>query len=322
MSKVLCLGELLIDFVPTENGVQLKDVPQFKKAAGGAPANVSAAIAKLGGNSSMIGKVGADPFGEFLIETLTDNGVSVDYLLSTTEAKTALAFVSLQKNGERDFMFYREPSADMLLEKEDLKPEWFEEALIYHFGSVSLIEGPVKEATVQGIELAKQSQTIISFDPNIRLPLWKVPELAKKEIMKQIPHVHILKISEEELLFLTNHPNEKEASHSLFKGSVKLILVTKGEKGCTYYTHETSGNVEGIPVQPLDTTGAGDAFVGGLLFQLSQQMTKLEDLDELIVNRELLSDILRFANVCGAITTTKRGAIAALPTKTEVLSLK
>ncbi len=320
MSKVLCLGELLIDFVPTENGSMLKDVGQFNKAAGGAPANVSAAIAKLGGNSNMVGKIGDDPFGDFLIETLKENGVSVDFLIKTKEAKTALAFVSLQNNGERDFMFYREPSADMLLEKEDLQPQWFNDALIYHFGSISLIDNPVREATIEGMKLANDQNILISFDPNVRLPLWKSEDDAREQILTHIPKSHIVKISEEELFFLSHNENEEEAVFSLFKGAVKLIIVTKGKDGCAYYTKQFSGQVKGIDVTAIDTTGAGDAFVGGLLYQLSDGNNTLEDVDHTLADQQRIERILFFANVCGALTTTKRGAIPALPTKNEVLS--
>jgi fructokinase len=320
LSKVLCIGELLIDFVPTESGLQLKDVGQFKKAAGGAPANVSATVAKLGGAAAMIGKIGADPFGEFLKETLIENGVSADYLIKTEEAKTALAFVSLQKNGERDFMFYREPSADMLLKKSEIKADWFEEASIYHFGSISLIDNPVREATIEGIKLAIDHNVLISFDPNIRLPLWKSDEEARQQILTWLPKTNILKISEDELFFLTRNSNEKEAVLSLFIGSVKLIIITKGENGCTYYTSHSSREVKGVKVTPVDTTGAGDAFVGGLLYQLSQQIEQMEDFEEILTDDDKLTEVLTFANICGALTTTKRGAIPALPNRSEVLT--
>jgi fructokinase len=321
LSKVLCIGELLIDFVPTESGLQLKDVGQFKKAAGGAPANVSATVAKLGGTAAMIGKIGADPFGDFLTETLIENGVSAKYLIKTEEAKTALAFVSLQKNGERDFMFYREPSADMLLKKSEIKAEWFEEAFIYHFGSISLIDNPVREATIEGIKLAIDHNVLISFDPNIRLPLWKSEEEARQQILTWIPKTNILKISEDELFFLTRNSNEREAVLSLFIGSVKLIVITKGANGCTYYTSNGSRDVKGVKVTPVDTTGAGDAFVGGLLYQLSEQMEQTEHFEKILTDEDKLTDILKFANVCGALTTTKRGAIPALPNRSEVLSI-
>lgn len=318
MSKVCCLGEALIDFIPTENGIALKDVEQFKKVAGGAPANVSAAIAGLGGQAAMIGKVGDDPFGEYLIDMLKQKGVHTDYLLQSSRAKTALAFVSLQQDGERDFMFYREPSADMLLDKTEIKREWFENAAIFHFGSISLINEPVRSATKEAIKLAHEKNVVVSFDPNVRLPLWGSEENAKEAILQQIPQSHIVKVSKDELFFLTNVTDEKEAVSQLMTGSVAFLVVTQGAGGCTYYTHNTTGHVSGVSVDSVDTTGAGDAFVGGLLYKLSQNVETVEDLRKLLENKLSVEQDLSFANTCGAITTTKRGAIAALPTLEEV----
>ncbi|UCZ53901.1 PfkB family carbohydrate kinase [Bacillus shivajii] len=318
MSKVLCLGEALIDFIPTQNGHPLKGVEQFKKVAGGAPANVSAAIAGLGGKSYMIGKVGDDPFGDYLIETLKNKGVYSDYLVKTSKAKTALAFVSLQQDGERDFMFYREPSADMLLEKTEIKREWFKEAGIFHFGSISLIDEPVKGATLEAIKQAHDNDFIVSFDPNIRLPLWESEDEARFEILQRIPKAHLLKVSEEELFFLTSIKDERKAVSGLMTGSVEIIVVTKGADGCVYYTRKTSGAVKGITVTPVDTTGAGDAFVGGLLYKLSQQVEDIGDFRRILENKANIERALFFANVSGALTTTRRGAIAALPSFEEV----
>ncbi|MDY7224159.1 PfkB family carbohydrate kinase [Halalkalibacterium halodurans] len=320
MADILCFGELLIDFVPLKNGDKLKDVHQFQKEAGGAPANVSAAIAHLGGHVSMIGKVGADPFGDFLIETLRKKGVDTKTLLQTTEAKTALAFVSLDNDGERDFLFYREPSADMLFKPTDLQEEWFKRAAIFHFGSISLITNPVREATLQAIHYAKQNEMIISFDPNIRLPLWGDEQQAREAILGQVPNVDILKLSEEELAFLTGDEEELTAAKSLFIGSVKLVLVTKGEAGCAYYTKTSSGYMTAIKVKAVDTTGAGDAFVGGFLYRLAP-LLKYELLQDILSDPDLLEMLLTFANVCGALTATRRGAISALPRLEDVQSL-
>lgn len=318
MGKVICLGEALIDFVPTENGLKLEAVNNFKRVAGGAPANVCAAIASLGGTSYMVGKVGDDPFGSFLIETLKTKGVHVDYLLKSKEAKTALAFVSLQNDGERDFMFYRDPSADMLLHKREIQAEWFKGATIFHYGSISLINEPVKGATLEAIRKASEDNLIISFDPNIRMPLWNKEEDAKTEILNCIPLSHIVKVSEEELFFLTNEANELKAVQSLMTDRVKFIVVTKGKDGCAYYTRNTHGFVKGIVVDAIDTTGAGDAFVGGLLYCLSKNINSLEEFIFILQDTIKLENFLFFANTCGALTTTKRGAIPALPTLEEI----
>lgn len=321
MSRVLCLGEMLIDFVPTENGLKLEDVPQFKKEAGGAPANVAACISNLGGEAKMISKVGADAFGTFLKKILEANQVGIEYVFQTTEAKTALAFVSLREDGERDFMFYREPSADMLLDVSDVQSISFEKGDIYHIGSISLIDEPVHTATVEGIKEAKANGGIVSFDPNIRLPLWPNEEHARLQINRYFPEAHIVKISEEELLFLTGIEDEKQAIDSLFQGDVQLILLTKGEKGCTYYTRKKSATVEGYSVVVQDTTGAGDAFYGAFLYKVSQAVEDESSLDRFIHDELNMKQVLMFANAAGALTTTKRGAISALPNQEVIKHL-
>jgi fructokinase len=322
MSKVMTIGELLIDFVPTENGTALKDVPQFERAAGGAPANVAAAVTTLGGRAHFIGKVGLDAFGDFLEETLQQKGVNTAYLLRTSQANTALAFVSIRADGERDFSFYRTPCADVLLEKEEIRDEWFQAGDIYHFGSVSLIQEPAKQATLAGVEKALHNGLIVSFDPNVRLPLWEDARQAKTEILHHIPQAHVVKLSEEELYFLTDIKDEALAVRSLFEGNVQLVLLTKGKEGCTYYTPHGMGSVPGISVQPIDTTGAGDAFVGGFLGQLAKAEPESPSyFGHLVRDKERLEQMIAFANICGALTTTKRGAIPALPSYKEVQAI-
>jgi fructokinase len=321
MSKVICLGEALIDFVPEKNGSALKDVFQFQRTPGGAPANVSAAISLLGGKSYFIGKVGADSFGDFLEEVLQGTGVQTQYLRKTKDAKTALAFVSLNKNGERDFLFYRDPSADMLLKAEELDPMIFSGDGIYHFGSVTLITEPSRSATMHGLELAEQNGLIISYDPNIRLPLWSDHEVARAEILKPLSRAHIVKVSDDELTFLAGEEDEAKAIEKMMTGSVKLLVVTRGRKGCSYYTPYQNGSVEGYPVDAVDTTGAGDAFVGALLYHLHNEVSTLDQFENLLKYENVLKKILYFANVCGAITTTRRGAISALPSFEEIKNI-
>lgn len=315
MKPVLSLGEALIDFVPEINGKALKDVPSFLKAPGGAPANVAAAVALLGGNASFIGKVGADGFGEFLIETLEKSGVKTDKMFTTKDALTSLAFVSLKEDGERDFSFYRDPAADQLLGPEELQNEWFEGEGLFHFGSVSQIMDPCKSATNRAVELALKGGMTVSYDPNVRLPLWSSADEAKETILNTIPSAHLVKISEEECVFLTGEDDEQKALSQLFIGNVMAILITRGDKGSTLYTKEDSVHVSSFKVIAVDTTGAGDAFVGGLLYGLSQ---KGESFNEIIKNKEMIEGILAFANACGALTTMRRGAISALPSQEEV----
>ncbi|MDU3724442.1 MAG: carbohydrate kinase, partial [Clostridium celatum] len=228
MKKVISIGEALIDFIPHEKGVALKDVSNFLRVAGGAPLNVAAAVSKLGGKSVMLTKLGVDGFGDHILEEVKPLGVDVSNVLRTKEANTALAFVSLKEDGERDFSFYRNPSADMLLNASEIKEEVFLEGGILHFCSVSLIDAPIKDAHRRAIELAKKNNCLISFDPNVRLPLWETPEACKEAILEFLPFANIVKISDEELEFITGIADETEALNFLLQGAVEVIIYTKG----------------------------------------------------------------------------------------------
>ena len=286
MKKVISIGEALIDFIPHEKGVALKEVSSFLRVAGGAPLNVAAAVSKLGGKSQMITKLGVDGFGDHILGEVKPLGVDVSKVLRTKEANTALAFVSLKEDGERDFSFYRNPSADMLLNASEIEEEVFEEDGILHFCSVSLIDAPIKEAHRKAIEFAKKHNCIISFDPNVRLPLWETPEACRKAILEFLPFANIVKISDEELKFITGISDESEALNFLLQG---------------------------------DTTGAGDSFIGSFLYQVAEEDNTLESLINL--PEEKVKEILTFSNATAALTVCKRGAIGALPTKEEVLTL-
>ena len=196
MKKVIAIGEALIDFIPQQKGVALKDVEGFVRVPGGAPLNVAAAVAKLGGRAQMLTKLGVDGFGDAILEEVKPLGVDVSRISRTNEANTALAFVSLKEDGERDFSFYRNPSADMLLSAEEICEEDFEEGIILHFCSVSLIDAPIKEAHKKAIEYTTKHNGIISFDPNVRLPLWKTPEACRQAILEFLPLSNIVKISD------------------------------------------------------------------------------------------------------------------------------
>ncbi|MHA7967112.1 carbohydrate kinase family protein [Paenibacillus sp. CAU 1782] len=317
MAKVFTIGEALIDFIPDTKGVQLKDVGSFARAAGGAPANVACAVAKLGGDSAFIGMVGEDAFGDHLVETLEGAHVDVAHVFRTGEAGTALAFVSLKEDGNRDFSFYRNPSADMLLSEAHIGDNWFAAGDVLHFCSVDLIEAPVKYAHKRAISLMKQQGGIISFDPNVRLPLWPSKEACRAAILEFLPFSDILKISDEELAFITGINDEAEAIQSLFEGDVKHIIYTRGAEGATWFSRSgDSVTVPGFKVEVADTTGAGDSFIGGLLYRLQQEGAGLSVLD-----RNTAAEWLAFANATGAATATKAGAIDALPALGEVLAL-
>ena len=318
MKKVIAIGEALIDFIPHEKGRALNNVENFLRVPGGAPLNVAAAVAKLGGKSQMLTKLGQDGFGDAILNEVKPLGVDVSRISRTKEANTALAFVSLREDGERDFSFYRNPSADMLLSAEEICSEDFNERDILHFCSVSLIDAPIKEAHRRAIEIAKEKGCLISFDPNVRLPLWKQPEDCRKAILEFLPLSNIVKISDEELEFITGIKDEKEALDSLLTGDVKVIIYTKGTNGAEFITKERVIFSPSFKVSAQDTTGAGDSFIGSLLYQVAEGEYSLEQLVDL--SEEKVQEILTFSNATAALTVCKKGAIGALPLKEEVLA--
>ena len=212
--------------------------------------------------------MGEDAFGEFLEEQLKAVGVCTDKLLKTSEANTALAFVSLREDGERDFSFYRNPSADLLFSENEIEEEWFNEGDILHFCSVDLIESPMKYAHKKAIKQAQEKGCLISFDPNVRLPLWDSPEMCRETILAFFPEADLVKIADEELAFVTGIEEESKAISSLFTGRVKAVICTKGSKGSVLYVREDTYSADGFSVQVQDTTGAGDAFIGAVLYLL------------------------------------------------------
>lgn len=318
MPEVIACGEMLIDFVSTVSGVSLIEAPAFDKAPGGAPANVAVGVARLGLSSGFIGKVGDDDFGQFLRLVLDQNGVDTSCLRFSQEARTALAFVSLRADGERDFIFYRHPSADMLFSPHEVDPQYVASARIFHYGSISLGAEPSRSATLHAVEIARQNSLFISYDPNLRLNLWPSAQAAREGIMLGWEHANLIKISEEEAAFLAGTTDLEAAIHSLWHDRLQLLVVTQGAGGSTYFTRHGSGYVPAFEVQAVDTTGAGDAFLAGLLYKLSPNLERL-GLDAL--SAQELEEAVRFGNAAGAITTTRRGAIPAMPTLREVEGL-
>ncbi len=319
MGNLFSIGEILIDFIPHQKGIALKDVASFTRVPGGAPANVAAAVAKFGGTASLITKLGEDAFGDFLLEQMTEFGVRTDKIVRTKEANTGLAFVSLRENGERDFSFYRNPSADLLLKESEIDADWFQQGDFLHFCSVDLVESPMKYAHLKAIGAAKARGGIINFDPNVRLPLWENPEDCRKTILDFIPMAHIVKISDDELEFITGTADETKAIASLFKGDVQAVVLTKGAEGADLYAGNHKYSSAGYSVEVEDTTGAGDAFTGGFLYQLLNLDTRQDNLEAVLSEHH--QKLLAFANASGALVTTGKGAISALPTKEQVLQL-
>ena len=312
MAEAICLGELLIDFVPTVTGVDLIDAPAFVKAPGGAPGNVAVGLARLGIPSAFMGKVGDDPFGHFLAKTLDEAGVDVGPLRFSTEARTALAFVSLRADGEREFMFYRHPSADMLFAPEEVDVDAIRGAKLLHFGSISLIGEPSRGATLHAVEAARAAGCLVSYDPNLRLPLWPDATAARNGMWLGLGKAHVVKLSDDESEFLTGIDNLENACKALWHDELKLLVITRDRAGCVYFTPACSGAVESFTVEAVDATGAGDGFVAGLLQGLLAAPTIFQD-------EARLRELCRFANAVGALATTQRGAIPALPERQRVL---
>ncbi len=317
MNKLYTIGELLIDFTPTEQNASIATVEQFTKNAGGAPANVAAACAKLGQQAAILTQVGQDAFGDFLIDTLKQAGVDTNYILQTIEGETSLAFVSLTSDGGRDFVFYRRHAADLLYNKEQLPANLFTAKDILHFCSVNLVESPMKHAHVALIEQAHHAGSLVSFDPNVRLPLWNDEMACRQTILEFLPKAHIVKLSEEELLFITAIEDEETAVHSLFQGKVQVLIITRGAEGASLYTKNLHVIVPADEVHAIDTTGAGDAFIGAMLaILLSKQIIAANLID---FCKQQAVPLLTFANHYAGASTEKHGAIASYLTKQEFL---
>ncbi|PQQ65936.1 carbohydrate kinase family protein [Acetivibrio saccincola] len=307
MFDVIAIGELLIDFLPegmTENGLSL-----FSSNPGGAPANVLAMLSKLGAKTAFIGKVGKDGFGQFLKTTLDNMGIDTSNLLMSPEKMTTLAFVHLDKKGDRSFSFYRKHCADVSLDVTELNKELLSSCRFLHFGGVSLTDEPSRTATLEAARIAKESGAIVSYDPNYRPALWNSEQEACHEMLKAIGYADLVKVSEEELLLLTGCEDFSLGADKLLKEGPSVIFVTCGEKGSHVFTKSCHASHGGYRVKAVDTTGAGDTFVGTILWQLKNK--SLEEIRQIsIVEWE---KILAFSNAAGAIVTTKKGAIPAMP---------
>lgn len=312
MYDVIALGEVLIDFTPS--GVNDQGCLLFARNPGGAPANVLAANSRLGGKTALIGKVGDDLFGRFLAQTLAEAGIHTQGLVLDGKVHTTLAFVQIRAGGERDFGFYRDPGADTCLRPEEVDRSLVEQGDIFHFGSLSLTHEPARTATHFALEHARKRGKLISYDPNYRPPLWPDERTAVKAMASCLPYADLVKVSEEEMVLLTGETDLEQGSLRLAEQGPGLVLVSRGAAGCYYRRGTDCGQAPAFRVTAVDTTGAGDAFLGAVHAGLRGK--RRADLQHLPV--EQLEDILRFANAAGALTTTKPGAIPALPTREEI----
>jgi fructokinase len=315
MKHVFCIGELLIDFVAEKQGSDLSKAEVFVKKPGGAPANVACAIAKLGGSSKFVGCVGRDPFGSYLLEVLKQNHVDIS-LAQRVKTFTTLAFVSLTEDGERDFVFSRGADKELAYDPELKKSI---KGNILHLGAATaLLGGGLEKAYGRYFFDALTQNAFISFDPNFRGDLWLGEEdKFVKKCMPFIEKADLGKFSLEEAQLLTGKTDMYECCDVLHELGTKIITVTMGEKGTLLSTKEGRRIVPSIPVTPVDTTGAGDAFIGCLLYQIS----KLIDTNEIFSNLDRLAGMVENANKAGAITTTNYGAIPSLPDQKQLLSI-
>jgi len=308
----IALGESLIDFTPS--GVDDSGMTLFSRNPGGAPANVLAMNARLGGKTAFIGKVGDDDFGHFLKSNMQQSGIDVSGLSMTTEYKTSLAFVQLNEFGERSFSFYRNPGADLYLKKEDVEESLLSRCRIFHFGSVSLTDEPCRSTTFYTAGKAKELGTLISFDPNYRPFLWENEKCAREEIQNALQYADMIKVSEEELELLTDTTDIKLGAEKLTQYGACVVLVTLGPKGAFFYTEKACGHVPTYNVKTVDTTGAGDAFLGA--FHHCIRTMTADDLKSMSALG--LHKIIRFCNAAGSLTTSKKGAIPAMPTLEQI----
>ncbi len=313
--NVTALGELLIDF--TENGISSQGNPMLEANPGGAPCNVLAMLQKLGKQTSFIGKVGNDQFGRMLKETIEKVGIDTGNLIMDEEVHTTLAFVHTFEDGDRDFSFYRNPGADMMLAVADVQKERIEASEIFHFGTLSSTHDGCREATRYAIRCAKDAGVLVSFDPNLREPLWKDLEDAKREIAYGLGQADIVKISDNEVVFMTGEEDYEKAARILQETyQIPLLFVTLGRDGSRAYYKDLRVEAAGfIQENTIETTGAGDTFTGCVLSKILE-IGGIENLSE-----EQLQDMLVFANSGASLITTRRGALNVMPEREEILEL-
>lgn len=315
MTVITAIGELLIDFTPA--GQTIDGTPLLAMNPGGAPANVLACVSKLGESASFIGMVGSDPMGDYLETCLRDLGIGTQGLSRSAEAGTTLAFVHLDSHGNRSFSFRRNPGADQRLKPENVGVSALESCHVFHFGSLSLTHSPSRETVLDAVRRAKALGKLICYDPNYRPALWDSPDDARRWMKEGALLSDIIKLSEEELPLLTGTADLQAGAAALLGRGCSLVFVTRGRDGAFFCTEQTSGHVPAYDVETIDTTGAGDCFLGAALVCLSQKSpAELRTL-----TKPELRDITGFASAAASLSTTKSGAIRAMPSREEITAL-
>jgi len=311
MFDAVALGELLIDF--TQNGISSQGNLLFEANPGGAPCNVLAMLQNLGKKTAFIGKVGNDQFGKLLKKSLASVGISTEALLMDNKVHTTLAFVHTAEDGDRNFSFYRNPGADMMLTEDEIPEKLLQNTRIFHFGTLSMTSEGVRKATRKAIEIAAKHGALLSFDPNLRKPLWDTFENAKEQIIYGLTKCNILKISDEELEFVTGKKDYDEGVAALREISdIDLIIVTMGKYGSrAYYKQFIAEEKAFVMPNTIETTGAGDTFAANVInYVLEHDLYNLTE--------QNLHEMLRYANAAAAIITTRHGALKVMPTKQEI----
>jgi fructokinase len=318
-NTILCFGEALIDFLASEPSPG--EARSFRQFAGGAPANAAVAVAKLGGRCEFVGMLGEDMFGDFLLQSLREAGAGVRYVRRTAAAKTALAFVSLDAHGERSFSFYRPPAADLLFRDQDFDPECFASAGVFHACSNSLTDADIAATTLSGMARARAAGALVSVDLNLRPALWPNATPALPVLWRALEAADLIKLAREELEYLKEARYSDEDIVARLLRSARLVLITDGAAPMRWFARERRGELPTIKVKAVDTTAAGDAFIGGLLLRLQREGVDARSFDAFLAQPTELERCLRYASACGALAVTRHGAFAALPTHAEAIAL-
>ena len=313
MMDVVALGELLIDFACLNTDSD--GYPTMAAHPGGAPANFLAALTKFGAKTALLGKVGTDAFGKMLMGTLQKAGIETRGLVCADDVFTTLAFVTFDEHGDREFSFSRKPGADTCLNFDELDLSLIDEAKVFHFGTLSLTDEPARTTTQKAVAYAKKAGKLITYDPNLRKPLWRDLEEAKKQLIWGLQQADVVKISDEEVEFLFGLGVEEGADYILKNLGVKLVFVTCGADGCYFRNAIASGQVPSLrDIQVKDTTGAGDIFGGSAVWKLLQYGVSPE-----LLNEAQLRDVVTFACTSAGLSTTRSGGISSVPEYEEVL---
>jgi fructokinase len=315
---IVCLGELLVDMFPEEMGRRLADVSAFHPKPGGAPANAAVAAARLGARSAFIGKVGDDAFGHHLVKVIADQGVDVSGMRYDTEARTTLAFIAKPDENSSEYVFYRNPGADTRLRPDELAQDLTGGTAAFHFGSLSLSDEPIRSATHEAVRQATRAGALISFDVNFRPSLWRSWDDAHEQIRAIVSKVNLIKVNEAELALLSGGTGLEDEAHALLDLGPELVVVTLGSDGSYFATANASGRVPPFRVTAVDSTGAGDSFVAGMLCGMVLPMPGVPAKWRERLSASQLAASLRYANAVGAITSTQQGVIPSLPSAAQV----